>query len=484
MDVVEDTQLAGRIAAVLNRHGVVGAAVGVVRAGRMEFVGHGRADIETQRPIIEDTIFRIASITKTFTAIAVMQLWERGLIDLDGPANDYLRAYRLVSTDPRFGPVTIRHLLTHTSGVGETVHPLRVLGPDFGESVAPGTPVPPLSVYYRGGLRVSAEPGTRWTYTNHGFATLGQIVADVSGVALAEYLREHVFSPLGMSATTLTPPGPGLDRATGYTLRAHGPEAVTHREMITAGAASIYSTPRDMGRYVTALLGGGRNEYGAVLRPDTLALMFAPQYQPDSRVPGMGLGFFRGSAGGHRVVEHQGILPGFDSQIWLAPDDGVGLMAFVTGGHQAMLWLPAETSSLLHGLLGAAEPAIRHDVAHHPEVWSQICGYYTLSGSPTDVRARSMVGLGVDVRITGGLPVLRVLTPIPALLRGLRLYPDDADDPFAFRIDLARWGLGTGRIVFGREARTGRMAMHFDLMPLTLRKTASLSPMRPKKVSR
>ncbi|MEV6386932.1 serine hydrolase domain-containing protein [Nocardia xishanensis] len=484
MDTAEETSLASRIAAVFNRHAVVGAAVGVVRGGRMEFAGHGSADIATHRPITQDTVFRIASITKTFTAIAVMQLWERGLIDLDDPANDHLRAYRLIPDDPEFGPVTIRHLLTHTSGIGETAHPLRVLGPDFGESAAPGTPVPPLSTYYRRGLRFSAEPGTRWTYSNHGFATLGQIVADVTGAALSDHLREHVFLPLGMTATSLTPPGPAAGRATGYTLRARGPVAVTHREMITAGAASIYSTPRDMGRYLSALLDGGRNEYGSVLHPDTLNLMFAPQYQPDPRVPGMGFGFFRGSAGGHRMIEHQGILPGFNSQIWLAPDDGLGVMALVTGGRQAMLWLPAETATLLHGLLGVAEPAIRDDVAHHPEIWSEICGYYPLPGSLTDVRARSMVGAGVEVRISGGLPVLRVLTPIPALLRGLRLHPDDPDDPFVFRIDLTRWGLGTGRIVFGREAGAGRMAMHFDLVPMTLRKSGWLSAARPRRVSR
>ncbi len=484
MDTVEEAPLATRIATMFNRHAVVGAAVGVVRGGRMEFAGHGSADIATHRPITEDTIFRIASISKTFTAIAVMQLWERGLIDLDDPANDHLRAYRLIPDDPAFGPVTIRHLLTHTSGVGETAHPSRVLGPDFGESVAPGAPVPPLSVYYRRGLRVGAEPGTRWTYTNHGFATLGQIVADVTGTALADHLREHVFLPLGMTATSLTPPDQALCRATGYTLRAHGPEAVTHREMITAGAASIYSTPRDMGRYLSALLDGGRNEYGAVLHPDTLTLMFAPQYQPDPRVPGMGFGFFRGSAGGHRVIEHQGILPGFNSQIWLAPDDRLGLMALVTGGRQAMLWLPAETATLMHGLLGVAEPAIRDDVAHHPEIWSEICGYYPMSGSLTDVRARSMVGAGVEVRISGGLPVLRVLTPIPALLRGLRLHPDDPDDPFVFRIDLTRWGLGTGRIVFGHDVGTGGMAMHFDLIPMTLRKSGWLSAARRRRMPR
>ncbi|MEU1999401.1 serine hydrolase domain-containing protein [Nocardia gamkensis] len=466
----QDIRIADRIGRVFNRRAVVGAAVAVVSGGRMDFAGHGLADIEANRPVTEDTVFRIASITKTFTAISVMQLWETGVIDLDAPASDYLRAYRLVPADPRFGPVTVRHLLTHTSGIGETAHPRRVLAPDFGESVPPGRPVPALSEYYRHGLRVQAEPGSRWTYTNHGFATLGQIVSDVTGLPFADYLRERVFLPLGMFDTSVAPPAP-TRRAVGYTLRARGPEAVTHREMITASAASAYSTPRDMSRYLTALLGGGGNDCGSVLEASTLAMMFAPQYQPDPRVPGMGLGFFRGEAGSHRVIEHQGILPGFNSQIWLAPDDGLGLLVFITGGHRATLWLPAETSALLHELLGAPESAIRDDVAHHPEVWPEICGFYPLPAALTDIRARSMVGAGAEVRISGGRPVLRVLTPIPALLRGLPLHPDDPDDPFAFRIDMTRWGIGTGRILFSREPGDGTMRTHFDLHPLTLRKS-------------
>ena len=81
-----------------------------------------------------------------------------------------------------------------------------------------------------------------------------------------------------------------------------------------------------MARFVAALLGGGANEHGAVLEPATLATMFEPHYQPDPRLPGMGLGFFRGDAGGHRVVGHDGILPGFNSELLVAPDDGVGVI--------------------------------------------------------------------------------------------------------------------------------------------------------------
>jgi CubicO group peptidase (beta-lactamase class C family) len=102
-----------RVWEILNRWPAVGLAVGVLRNGSLEFFfGHGVADIPSNTPITEDTVFRIASITKTFTAIAVMQLWQQGSVDLDAPANDYLRAYRLIPVKASFRPATVRHLLT------------------------------------------------------------------------------------------------------------------------------------------------------------------------------------------------------------------------------------------------------------------------------------------------------------------------------------------------------------------------------------
>jgi hypothetical protein len=97
-----------------------------------------------------------------------------------------------------------------------------------------------------------------------------------------------------------------------------------------------------MARYLQALLGGGANDYGSVLRPATLATMFDAQYQPDPRLAGVGLTFLRGITGGHLTVEHQGTLPGFKSQIFLAPDDGVGVMAFSNGTVRGETWLPVE----------------------------------------------------------------------------------------------------------------------------------------------
>ncbi|GGN79440.1 hypothetical protein GCM10011610_27870 [Nocardia rhizosphaerihabitans] len=468
--VENDSSVAVRVDELSARRAMVGSAVAIVREGELElFCGHGLADLGARRPMSFHTVLRVASITKTFTAIGVMQLVERGRIDLDTAAERYLRAFPLVPADPRFRPATVRHLLTHTAGIGETAHPARVLCPDFGESVGPGRPVPSLSQYYRPGLAVSAEPGTRWTYSNHGFAALGQIIADVTGIPLAQYLRENVFRPLGMSDTDLElTPSMRARLAVGYRLRSRGPRAIPLREMVTTGAASAYSTPRDMARYLAALAGGGTNEFGTVLEPDTLAAMFHAQYQPDPRIPGMGLAFFRGRAGGHRIVEHQGILPGFDSQIWVAPDDKLAIFACTNGAHRAMLWLPAEISALMNELLGVRTVTLRTDVAHHPPIWNEICGNYYLAAALTDLRARSMIGAGAQVRIQAGRPVLRLLTPVPRLLRGLPLHPDDPTDPWVFRVDLTHFGIGTGRIVFARDPATAAMRLHFDLIPITL----------------
>jgi hypothetical protein len=196
-------------------------------------------------------------------------------------------------------------------------------------------------------------------------------------------------------------------------------------------------------------------------------MMFAPQYQPDPRLPGIGLAFFRGAAGGHPVVEHQGILPGYDSQIVLAPDDGVGLMAFSNGTRLGSLWIPTELSGLLSTLLGVPEEEVRHDVPQRPETWGDLCGWYYLPGPVSDLRVRLTVGAGVEVFVRGGHLVLRGLTPVPLLYKGFPLRPDDPDDPYAFRIDLAEFGLGSIRVVFSREPGVGTTGVHLDVMPLS-----------------
>lgn len=469
----DQQQLAARVREILNRHPTVGLAVGVVRDGALTFFdGHGHADIASHTPITEDTVFRIASITKTFTAIAVLQLWEQGLVDLDAPANNYLRAYQLIPRKSSFRPATVRHLLTHTAGIPQVLRLTDWLSPERDEGFKIGQ-APTLAEYYRdrGGLCLLVEPGTTFAYGDHTFGTLGQLVEDVSGESLDRYFREHIFEPLGMGDSDLVRSERIQSRlATGYIIGSHGIKAVVDRDGVTVGAGSIYSTPRDMARYLAALLGGGANEHGRMLKPETMASMFAPHFQTDPRVAGFGLGFWRSSLDGHPAVWHEGALPGFNSQIWLAPDEGVGVMAFTNGARGAMTWLILEASGLLSQALDLPDEGIRSDVPQRPERWGDLCGWYRLSAQWTDMQSRIMAGLGAEVFVRGGQLMLRVLSPIPALYRGFALHPDDDNDPDVFRIDLSAYGFGTQRVVFSRDADGAATRIHIDVVPLRLEK--------------
>lgn len=470
--MVSTLDLAATVDDMLNRWPSVGLAFGIVRNGRLEsFHSAGLADIASNTPIDQDTVFRIGSLTKIFTAILVLQLWEEGRVDLDAPANDYLRAYKLVPAKAGFRQPTVRHLLTHTAGIREMLHLSGLLKMNrvLGEALPSGRRVPTLREYYRGGLRFDLDPGTSWMYTNHGFATLGQVVEDVSGEPLERRYRERIFEPLGMAGTDLVRSDHvKLRLATGYELRSQGPEPVDC-ELTTPAAGGIYSSTRDMAIFAAALLGGGANEHGSMLEPGTLALMYEPQYQPDPRLPGMGLAFFRADLGGHRAVEHDGIVPGFDSQIYLAPDDGVGVLAFANGPSGGMHWLVPEAARVLGQLLGVPETGIRDDVPQHSEIWGELCGIYSFLAPPTDP-VKLAFGAGLQVRVHRGHLSARALSPIPALFQGFELHPDDREDPYAFRIVLPLMDAGSCRAVFSRDGAGSVDGLHLDMGPMSFQR--------------
>jgi CubicO group peptidase (beta-lactamase class C family) len=468
----DDLEMKARVGEILNRHPAVGLAVGVVRDGSLAyFHGHGVADIASGTPVTEDTVFRIGSITKTFTAIAVLQLWQRGLLDLDAPANDYLRAYELVPAKAAHRPATVRHLLTYTAGLPQAVYLSRAFKPTVGEMVGFGQRVPTLAEFYRGELPLVAEPGAMHIYSNHSFATLGQIVEDVSGEPLDRYFRGHIFGPLGMEHTDLLRSERVRGRlATEYALHSRGPCPIRDCDLITAGSGGIYSTTRDMAGYVAALLGGGAGERGSVLKPETLAAMFAPQYQPDPRLPGVGLAFYRRDVGGHLIVEKDGLVRGFASQMFVAPGDGVGVVAFTNGARAPHGWLGPEVLGILRLVLGVPGDVIPTAVPHHPEIWGDLCGWYVFPGSLRDVQKWAVAGVQVLVR--RGQLTLRVVTPVPGLPREFVLHPEDDGDPGLFRIDLSALGLATARVVFSRAPDTGTAALHVELpgMPVSFQK--------------
>jgi len=468
---------------VLHRHPTVGLAVAMIRRGRQpQFAVRGLASIASRRPVTEDTVFRIGSVTKLVTAIAVMQLAERGELDLDAPANEVLRAFRLAPAEPGLRSPTIRHLLTHTAGISEVVRLGDLLHPDWGPfmarpaiaSAALGAALPSLASYYRGELRYVVEPGTIFAYSNHGFATLGQLVEDVTGQPLDRTYRERIFEPLGMADTDLS----RSERvraalATGYEFGSRGPAAVTDREWLGPAGGGIYSSTRDLARLAAALLGGGTAGGdtggaagdGRILEPASLATMFAPSFQPVPQLPGVGLGCFGGEVAGHRIVQHDGLLPGFAGQLVVAPDDDVAIVGLTNGSPNAHAWLPIELAALLRELIGAPvedeEPPGRFP--QHPEAWPELCGRYVMPARIADLRGRLALS-GVEVGVRGGRLTARLRTPIPWLSRTFELEPDDAGDPDVVRIDLTSFGLPMTRVVFARDADGRVSAAHADLL--------------------
>lgn len=453
--LLDEQALQGRIADVLTEWPSAGVAVAVVRDGQPTwFHAHGVADIATRTPVTQDTGFRIGSLTKAVTAVAIMQLWEQGRIDLDAPANDYLTTFTLTRTRPDLRPATVRHLLTHTSGIGYWRRLSDLLHPGVGAGIQTDRPLP-LAEYYRNGLPQEVQPGTKWAYSNHGFAALGQIVEDVSGEPLATFYRGHIFDRLGMEHTDLTRSHrvlPGL--ATGYSAHRRGLRAVVHRECPAPGSGGLYSTVADVARFVEALLHPAET---GVLQPSTVAMMFQPHFQPDSRVPGMGLGFDLLREGGVPVAGKGGTESGFLSQLALAPSEGLGVVVLTnTGGLSNQGAALPLAGALLRTLLGLPDDALRGDVAPHPEIWSELCGWYAPAPGPvTNLFTRALLGAGVEVVVEDKALHLKALTPVPAMRKGMRLHPDDPDDPYVFRVDFSDIGMGTMPVVFsGTSAST------------------------------
>lgn len=461
---------------VLTQWPSAGVAVAVVRDEHQTwFHLRGAADSASRRPVSTQTVFRIGSLTKVVTAVAVLQLWEEGRISLDAPANDYLRSFEVTRARPELHPATVRHLLTHTSGIGYWRRLADLLRPGPGAGVQADRIVP-LSEFYRRGLPQEVQPGTKWVYSNHAFAALGQIVEDVSGQPLEAFYRERVLDPLGMGHTGLSPSERDRSElATGYVVRRSGLLPVAAKDIPTPGSGGLYSTAADLGRFLYFLL---HPEPSGVLRPSTVAMMFEPHFQPDPRLPGMGLAFDLGREGAMRTASKGGTVAGFHSMLSLAPDQRIGLVVLTnTGGLNGQGAATPLGTALIRRLLGLPINAVRTDIEPHPEIWSELCGWYgPTPGRVTNLFTRALMGAGAEVVVEGGALMLKPLSPVPAMRTGMRLHPDDPADPCVFRIDLSDIGMGTMPVVFARSATDGP-CFFMDLMQFN-RQPDALNPRR------
>jgi CubicO group peptidase (beta-lactamase class C family) len=277
--------LAESIAAALDRNHVPGAVAVVVSPARTDFgSAFGLADLSTRRPMSRDAIFRIASMTKPVTSVAAMQLVETGRIGLDDPVAAYLPELKdlmvFESFDAATGgytvrraarPVTVRHLFTHTSGLGYTFTSatLRDFRPRDGESYPAG----PLLF----------EPGERWHY---GTSTdwLGRLVERVSKQTLDAYFSDHIFRPLRMNSTFFNVPADQRQRLVtihrhestgGFVVQAPAPPLTVVTEF--NGGGGLFSTGDDYGRFLRMLLNKGELEGARLLSSTSVAAMLRDQ---------------------------------------------------------------------------------------------------------------------------------------------------------------------------------------------------------------
>lgn len=339
----EPSGLDAFFAAKLRENGVPGLSVAVVKEDRVVWArGFGFADLATSTPATPATTYLWFSMTKMVTATAVLQLAERGRLDLDAPVNQYFRGFGVVSQPV---PVTVRHLLNHSSGLANPI-PIRWVRP-AGEPAPHGRAfVDRLLGRYR---RLKSTPGKRAAYSNLGYLVLGETIAEVAGTGYEEYVRDNILGPLGMNHTGFTHRHPtnGGEPATAYQplwrpltplFRAAlpggivGPRQgryVAFNPFYVKGPAygGLVGSVAEAARFVLLHLNGGRANGTRLLSAESVAEM--QRVTPRGGKRDFGLGWFRSHDAGERrpvFVEHLGGGAGFWNVMRLYPEESLGVV--------------------------------------------------------------------------------------------------------------------------------------------------------------
>jgi CubicO group peptidase (beta-lactamase class C family) len=296
----------------LERSDIAGTSVLVMKDGKVLLQkGYGFADLKTKKPVDPNsTIFRLASISKLFTWVSVMQLEEQGRLDLDTDVNRYLD----FQIKPAFDkPVTLRNLMTHTGGFEETINDIIVTDPKDAISLR--------DFLIRNQPRRLFPPGEIPAYSNYGVGLASYIVQRVSGEAFEKYVQEHIFAPLAMTHSSfyqpLQKPLASLP-SEGYYSSTLKP-AVGFEIFNPVGAGGLSSSAADMGRFGQALLNGGELDGKRILKPETLALMWTPQFRASDQLPPICMGFYQDWRNGLRWIGHEGDLIAFHSLFFVEP---------------------------------------------------------------------------------------------------------------------------------------------------------------------
>lgn len=325
-----------------SRAKIAGSSFYVVRDGRTVVADHlGEQDADAHVPVDADTIYHWASVTKTMTGIAIMQLRDRGLLSLDDPIVKYVPELAAVHNPyGDTGAITLRHLMSHSAGFRSGTWPWRDHDWQPFEPARWSQLVAMLPY-----TRVEFKPGSRFGYSNPGIVYLGQVIERLSGEDYEVYVDKNILKPLGMHASTFdrTPPYLLPHRSHSYYIR-DGRRVAAPFDVdtgVTVSNGGLNAPMPDMAKYVAFLLGdpARQSDYDLVLKRSSLEEMWTPQISAGedftqgrmAKTTQSGLSFFIDRSAAVRFVGHNGDQNGFRAYLSLCPDQGMGsLLAFNT----------------------------------------------------------------------------------------------------------------------------------------------------------
>ena len=304
------------VASFASNHHVPGLSVAVVDRGHVIFTrGYGLADVENSVPADADTVYRIASLSKSITATAAMKLVEGGKLDLDAPIQKYCPTF-----PQKPWPINTRELLSHESGIRDYKNDAESINTRHYTSIKEAMP-------QFAGDPLEFEPGTKMQYMSYGYIALGCVVEGAAGVSYEHYMRQAIFDPAQMAATRLDDVFAIVPhRARGYKMLPGGElqNAVFVDVSNKPPGSGINSTAREMGAFVAALYSG------KLVSRATLERMLTPSTTRDGKPTIYGLGFFVGGPigkhDGLREAGHGGDQQGFSSALYLLPEREFGVV--------------------------------------------------------------------------------------------------------------------------------------------------------------
>lgn len=308
------------IARELDAKDIPGLSIALVDGARIVWArGFGFADLHRRIPATAETVYRVGSVSKLFTDIAVMQRVEQGAIDLDAPVARYVPEFAPANTSGK--PITLRQLMSHRSGL--------VREPPVGHYFDPTSPTIAATVASLNHTALVYPPESRTKYSNAGVTVVGFLLERTAGEPFGRAIQRVLLDPLRLESTSFeaTPRmAKSLAQAEMWTYDGRSFPAPTFA-LGTAPAGNLYSTVLDLGRFLKVLFAGGRLAEGSILRPETLAQMMEPQFAKPGDERTFGLGFALAELDGHRRIGHGGAIYGFATELAALPDEKLGVVA-------------------------------------------------------------------------------------------------------------------------------------------------------------